>query len=368
LKYFHTRIKQLRTLLDTYQYPQPFSAHLKLFFQKNKNLGGKDRKEIRALAYGFFRLSGALEGKSFEEMAAVAADFIDTPLTVDHFLETVPGAHPDKVFPFSEYVSDLFKNTEFQNSFLSQPKVWFRIQPGMEQKVVRELHEADISFESYDSQVKSVQSEEKLTQLKSFQDGSFHIQDLSSQQTADFFKPGAGETWWDCCAGSGGKSLGLLEREKTIHLYASDIRESILNNLVTRLANIAPAIKPNIFAADVSKPLDQELPVFDGIIIDASCSGSGTWARNPENLYYFKPGAIADYATRQLSILENVYPRLKPGKPLIYITCSVFKGENEAVIEAFAQKNNVQIEEQKYFEGYKQSAENMFLCRMIKSN
>src|SRR5207253_1776490 len=121
----------------------------------------------------------------------------------------------------------------------------------------------------------------------------------------------------------------------------------------------------NISAMDVAESLaDKKLPKFDGIILDAPCTGSGTWARNPENLSFFSTDAIGGYQERQIRIMEHLYPFLKTGKPLVYITCSVFKGENEDVVSRFAAKHNVEIEEQKYLEGYRHGAENMFLCRM----
>ena len=230
-----------------------------------------------------------------------------------------------------------------------------------------ELKANEINFKAHSELVLSFDNDLKLSDLKSFKEGLFRIQDLSSQSVSQYFKASKGENWWDCCAGSGGKSMALLEDQPDIHLFASDIRESILNNLHERF-RIAELKNTNIFAADVTQQiLNQNLPEFDGIIVDAPCTGSGTWARNPENLYYFDPKTVETYQARQLAILENVFPFLKTGKALIYITCSVFKMENEEVIRKFAENHAFKIEEQKYLEGYKQSAENMFLCRMIKT-
>jgi len=294
------------------------------------------------------------EAKTMEEKVAV-------------FNANIKSFDSSFIFPFSNHVSEVFQNDAFQYSFLEQPAVWIKMHKGFEKQVLAELQTAGIPFEQHEEKnVLSFQSEAKLTDLKSYKEGYFRIQDLSSQQTAEDFKPKGGENWWDCCAGAGGKSLALLEKEPKINLYASDIRESILNNLYERLPKAAQT-RVNIFAIDVTESLkDQKLPAFDGIVLDAPCSGSGTWARNPENLVYFEPDAISDYQQKQLAILNNVYPLLKTDKPLIYITCSVFKEENEEVITRFAENHEFDIEEQKYLEGYKHGSENMFLCRMIK--
>ena len=259
-------------------------------------------------------------------------------------------------------------NPDFQLSFLRQPPVWIKIKPGKEAEISAELKSENIAFDKYSDQALSFENELKLTDLQSFKKGFFRIQDLSSQLISEYYHASEGETWWDCCAGAGGKSLALLEDNPGIKLYASDIRESILNNLHER-HNQAGNRNINIFAADLSQPIiNQKLPEFDGIIVDAPCSGSGTWARNPENLYYFDAETINSYQSRQISILTNAFPFLKTGKPIIYITCSVFKAENEDVISSFAKDNEVNIEEQKYLEGYKNGAENMFICRMIKTD
>jgi len=367
MQHYHTRVAQLSELLASYKYPLPFSEHLKQYFRVHKNAGSKDRREIRALSYAFFRIANALDNKDFDNITAIAAKLVDHQDSIQDFINETEGFQIENIFPFNEYIPLVFNDQDFQLSFLSQPAVWIKLKPGKEAEVLAELNSENIIFNKYSQQVLSFENELKLTDLKSFKNGFFRIQDLSSQLVSEYYHATGGETWWDSCAGAGGKSLTLLEDNPGIKLYASDIRESILNNLHERHSQVGNK-NINIFAADLSQPIiNQKLPEFDGIIVDAPCSGSGTWARNPENLYYFDPETINSYQSRQLAILNNVFPFLKTGKPLIYITCSVFSAENEDVITSFTKENEVKIEEQKYLEGYKNGAENMFICRMIKT-
>ena|ERR1017187_818852 len=367
MNHFHTRLAQLKEILASYKYPVPFSEHLKFYFSKHKNAGSKDRREIRALSYAYFRISHALEGETIDKIAEYAVNLIENEGPIEDFINTIPEFKADQIFPFGQYVSEPFHNREFQLSFLAQPRVWIKIAPGKIKDVMAELNSLEIVFEIYEDEVLSFGPEISLTALKSYSIGYFRIQDLSSQTVCKTFNPSAGENWWDCCAGSGGKSLALMEQQPGINLYASDIRESILNNLAQRHTQASTG-KINIFAADLSQTgVERKLPPMDGIIVDAPCSGSGTWARNPENLHYFNAEAIAEYQSRQLAILKNVYPFLKHGKPLIYITCSVFTMENEEVINQFTAQHSLEIEDQKYIKGYEHGAENMFLCRMIKT-
>ena len=140
----------------------------------------------------------------------------------------------------------------------------------------------------------------------------FEVQDFSSQQTAQFFKPQKWENWWDACAASGGKSLLLHELEPTVKLVVSDIRESILSNLDERFQQ-AGLLKYQKKLLDLTQNNDLILHdyAFDGIILDAPCSGSGTWGRTPEMISQFDEHKIEFFQRLQQSIARNVVKYLK---------------------------------------------------------
>src|SRR5690606_14057840 len=104
---------------------------------------------------------------------------------------------------------------------------------------------------------------------------------------------------------------------------------------------------------------------FDGIIIDAPCSGSGTWGRTPEILTSFTEDKLKHYSELQKELLENAINYIKPGKPLIYITCSVYKQENEEQVE-YLESKGFKIEEMTYFEGASNGADTLFGARLIR--
>src|SRR5690606_7324437 len=138
----------------------------------------------------------------------------------------------------------------------------------------------------------------------------------------------AGEHWWDACAGAGGKSLLLLDQSAGVNLLVSDTRRSILRNLDERFdaAGIKSYRQKIIdLRNDTATVLGDEQ--FDGIILDAPCTGSGTWGRTPEMLSAFDSQAIGRFAELQRQLATRVIRHLKPGKPLIYITCSVYAEE-----------------------------------------
>jgi 16S rRNA (cytosine967-C5)-methyltransferase len=190
------------------------------------------------------------------------------------------------------------------------------------------------------------------------------IQDLNSQRTGRFLatlrndKPKV----WDCCAASGGKSIMAYDINPNIQLTVSDIRESILINLKKRF--IRAGIKNyKSFVADLT--LDKSGIVHqasDIIICDAPCSGSGTWSRTPEQLYFFDESEVERYSTLQRKIVSNVIPHLNRKGSFIYITCSVFKKENEEVVEFIKQIFHLQLKQMEVLKGYDKKADSMFIA------
>ena len=116
------------------------------------------------------------------------------------------------------------------------------------------------------------------------------------------------------------------------------------------------------FAADLTKPTaepgDEK---FDIILCDAPCSGSGTWARSPEQLFFFNEKSLGAFAERQQKIVTNTLPFLKEDGLYFYITCSVFKKENEEMAAWIASRFSLQLLEQKYIAGYGAGADTMFV-------
>jgi 16S rRNA (cytosine967-C5)-methyltransferase len=195
----------------------------------------------------------------------------------------------------------------------------------------------------------------------------FEIQDRSSQQTGQYFEPKPGEYWWDCCAASGGKSLMLHDMEPSVKLFVSDVRESVLNNLSERFerAGIKKYTRRVIELLGEIESIEHN--TFDGIILDAPCSGSGTWGRTPEMISQFEIHKIDFFSQLQKDISDNVIQFLKPGKPLIYITCSVFKKENEEIVDFLVNEKGMKLEKMELIRGYENQADTMFAARLLKT-
>jgi 16S rRNA (cytosine967-C5)-methyltransferase len=136
---------------------------------------------------------------------------------------------------------------------------------------------------------------------------------------------------WDTCAAPGGKTLILAARHPTANLLATDANPRRLQSLTTRLEATSPQTRT--LHADATQ-LPETEGLFDLILCDVPCSGTGTLSRNPEIRQRLQPADLARQATRQREILTAALTRLAPGGHLLYSTCSLEPEENEQVIAA----------------------------------
>ena len=146
---------------------------------------------------------------------------------------------------------------------------------------------------------------------------------------------------WDCCAAPGGKTLLLAQRHPQAEVLATDVSPRRLLALTQRLQRDAPNSKIRTIESDATT-LSADEGLFDLILCDVPCSGTGTLARNPEIRHHLRPSDLARQAERQQKILTAALQRLAPGGRLLYSTCSLEPEENEhvvaAVLEALAPK------------------------------
>ncbi|ARQ02205.1 RsmB/NOP family class I SAM-dependent RNA methyltransferase [Pseudorhodoplanes sinuspersici] len=170
----------------------------------------------------------------------------------------------------------------------------------------------------------------------SFIKGGIEIQDEGSQLAALFSGARPGEQVVDLCAGGGGKTLALAAMmENTGQIFATDTDKRRLSPIHARLE------RAGIRNVQVRTPrgsteiLEDLKGVIDLVLIDAPCSGTGSWRRNPDAKWRMRPGALEIRQKDQTAVLDRAVPLLKPGGRIAYITCSVLDEENGAQIRAF---------------------------------
>lgn len=381
------QLKTFQRILDEYPADTPLGKFLPGFYRQNKQMGSTDRKVAGRLIYNYFRLGRALPNLVPDERLIVAEFLCNTQVNsflqhfrpewalcadfdIDRKLQMVKTAYPDfkleDVFPWADQLSPSIDKDAFLKSFFVQPDLFIRVRKGFEAQVKTELSKAEVVFKDEGNNCLSMPNGTRLENIFPNQHW-FEVQDASSQKTAQYFKPAKWEAWWDACAASGGKSLLLHELEPNLKLVVSDIRESVLANLDERFQH-AGLFKYQKKVLDLTQNIDLELHhyQFDGIILDAPCSGSGTWGRTPEMISQFGKPRIDFFNRLQKDIVRNVVKYLKPGKPLIYITCSVFKAENEDAVNFITSELGLKLEELSVLKGYGNKADTMFVARLIK--
>lgn len=351
-------------------------------------MGSSDRRWSSRYIYSFFRLGKALIKEPQVQRLAIAdflcnhthslvvdthlselADQIELPLKAKLALiqSAFPAFNLQDVFSFHQNLSAEVEQEDFFESFFTQPDLFLRVTKGHMKALLADLQAHEVPVKELSETTLALPNGTKLENI--FPSQKFYqVQDLSSQKTGLFFEPKAYDRWWDCCAASGGKSLLLHDLEPTVQLVVSDVRETSLNNLDDRFHE-AGIKKYQKKVLDLLQNNDQDLHdyEFDGIVLDAPCSGSGTWGRTPEMLYYFDAHKITMYNRLQKGIASNVVKYLKIGKPLIYITCSVFKQENEEVVRFLEETLPLKLEKMEVVKGYKDGADTMFVARLIKT-
>ncbi len=383
MSYFHSHITSAIKIIETAKQGEPLMHHLKRSFAANKKFGSKDRKSITSLCYNYYRLGNALKNKITEEriiiatflcsntsnkvLEALAPDLneqIHLPIQEKCVLQ---GINPKHIFPFLEELGADIDFDNFAYSFLKQPLFFLRIRVGKKEIVYVKLKNANIVFEVIADNCIALPQTTKIDEILIL-NKEVVVQDYNSQRVFNYIKneinilPKLPKVW-DCCAASGGKSILIFDILKgNIDLKVSDIRPSILNNLKARFKD-AGIKNYHTSSVDMSKCENISIKKeYDIIICDAPCTGSGTWARTPEQLAFFNKKSIIEFVALQKSIASNAIQQLKKGGLFFYITCSVFKKENEEVVEYLQQNENFNLLHKEYLKGYDMQADTMFVA------
>ncbi len=379
-------LNSAKEILSVYNGEEPFASFLKKYFAKYKKYGSRDRKHISHLCYCYFRLGKALSDLPAGERILTGLFLCSSQS--NEVLEALRPTWNEKVhlpigdkcsvvniqcsalnlFPFTDQLSEGIESEQFILSHLQQPDLFLRLRPGKEIGVKQKLQKAGIPFVEIKDTCIALPNSSKVEDIIELNKEAI-VQDYSSQQVGEFLLLAVTDcplSVWDCCAASGGKSIMLYDMNRVIDLTVSDVRESILMNLRKRFDE-AGIKNYRSLVIDLTKPvLNLRMKPFDLIICDAPCSGSGTWGRTPEQLNCFEEGRIDHYVSLQKKIVSNTIPHLKPGGYFLYITCSVFKEENEEVVELIKMEFHLEIFKMKVLKGYDKKADTMFAALLRK--
>ena len=384
-------------IIESYKGTEPLSSFLKKFFAADKKYGSKDRKQIAALCYHYFRLGKAVQHMPVNERIILATflcessnnDFLKfhrpewndkIAATIKEKLSIINAPFSiDDIFPWKDELSEGIGYLQLSMSFLQQPLLFLRIRPGKKDIVVKQFQAVGIRFELIGDDCIALPNATKLDGIVEI-DKDVVVQDLNSQRVLDYLKTKVHSSQiavrkepevlssnpasaWDCCAASGGKSILACDiLQGNLKLMVSDIRKNSLINLEKRFST-AGIKNYDSFITDLTTA-NSQLPVTNCklIICDAPCTGSGTWSRTPEQLFYFDSRTINVFADLQKKIVSKATPALAEGGLFFYITCSVFEAENEKITEFIKKEFHLQLLQVESLTGYDKNADSMYVA------
>lgn len=176
-----------------------------------------------------------------------------------------------------------------------------------------------------------------VTAELSFQKGWFEVQDEGSQIVADLAHPGEHDQVLDYCAGGGGKTLAMaaaMNNKGQVHAYDADRKR--LAPIIERLRRAGTR---NVQVHDDARQLEVLKGKLDCVLVDAPCTGTGTWRRRPDTKWRLTQKNLDERIAQQQAALSEAAPFVKAGGNLVYVTCSILPEENDRQIERFCSEN-----------------------------
>ena len=336
---------------------------LQELFQKRSNMGSRDRAHVGDLVYGalrgYFPALSALGWKANALELCVAALLIDRNLSAEGLpplreldydalarrLAAAPPPSPAARLNLPEWLHSTLlaeyreAETEALARALNQPgTVDLRVNTlkGTREDAIEKLRQEGIAAEPLPGTAAALRLARRvpLHTTAAFREGLVEPQDEGSQRLAEFVHAAPGETVVDFCAGAGGKTLALgaqMQNQGTV--WAFDVSRPRLARLEPRLARSGLSIvRRQVLEGEDDATLAPLAGRCDAVLVDAPCSGTGTWRRNPE--LRLRVQDLPALQARQRSILRSAAALVRPGGRLVYATCSVLRDENEAVVDA----------------------------------
>lgn len=317
----------------------PADAALRRYLGLARRLGPREKRAVSRAVFTYFRWLQWLDNrasiqKQLEQAAELQERFLRDPKSIK------PETLAARAVP-AWLRDELDLPTAYLQQLQREPSLWLRARPGTAPQLASQLGDcvpapAPLLQNSALSAPDALRytGHQDLFLTPAFHAGAFEIQDLASQLVSLAAAPAPRQTWWDACAGEGGKLLHLADLMDNKGLvWASDRSVRRLETLKRRAAR-AHLFNFRTALWDGSAKLPTKTK-FDGILVDAPCSGVGTWQRNPHARWTTTPADVRDLAAIQLALLNHVAGSLKPGGRLLYSVCTLTRSETTAVAEAF---------------------------------
>lgn len=173
-----------------------------------------------------------------------------------------------------------------------------------------------------------------VEKLPGFAEGKVSVQDASAQLVPQLLQARAHSRVLDACAAPGGKTGHLLEQQPDLQLLALDVSEVRLRRVEDNLQRLGLQAETKV--ADFCEPQTwSDGALYDYILLDAPCSGTGVLRRNPDIKVLLRPEQIAKLQKTQFTMLDTAWSHLAPGGVILYVTCSILPEENAELVSSW---------------------------------
>lgn len=324
-------------------------AIAKRFFAERRYAGSKDRRAVRDLAWGAIRHFGERPESARAAFVAMADDDADLAALFDGTDYGPPAIGPNErrasggLLPqwILPHLADLIGEEE-RHALLDRAPLDLRVNPLKTSREAIAAEFADAQILPQSPYALRLPTGQAVDNHDAVLDGLVEIQDLGSQLIVDACAVTPGMTVLDLCAGAGGKTLGLAAyMDGKGRLIASDTNRARLDQLRPR-ANRSGALKVETLLLNPNKEramLSDLAGACDVVLIDAPCSGSGTWRRNPETRWRLNPARLEQVMAAQSNLLDIGAEMVAPGGHLVYAVCSLLDDEGRGQMAAFLNRH-----------------------------
>jgi 16S rRNA (cytosine967-C5)-methyltransferase len=310
----------------------PADAMLRAELRAQHGLSRETGAQVSKAVFAYFRWRGWLDSgrlirEQIEHALTLAERYATRPDSfsdAELMARAVPGWLATVMEPMPTWVRVL----------QTEPRLWLRARRGRGRALAGKLGHCRAFGEGPLADILEYRGRSDLFRTREFHAGEFELQDISSQAVGLICNPRPGEKWWDACAGEGGKTLHLAElMENQGSIWASD-RVGWRLAMLKRRAARAGVFNYRAMAWDGGPRLPTKTE-FDGVLVDAPCTGIGTWQRNPHARWTTTAQDVKELSKVQTRLLLNAAAGVKPGGRLVYAACTLTRLETAEVVKAF---------------------------------
>lgn len=298
--------------------------------------GGKTRDQVQALFNGGKFAPAVVSDHERALLVKLQGCTIDHPAMPDHVRLECPSWALD---PLRRRFQDAFGRE--MAALLTTPPLDLRVNPlkSTREAVLPALRDLGLRAEASRLAPFGIRVQERpsLAGLPMLKTGEVEIQDEGSQLVAMLVDAGPGERVVDFCAGAGGKTLAIAaQMANKGRVIACDVSDSRLKRGAERFRRAGlHNIETRLLASETDRWVKRHKGSFDRVLVDAPCSGTGTWRRNPDARWRALGPGLGNLLPLQAGILASAARLVKPGGRLVYATCSLLAEENEDQVATF---------------------------------